>query len=168
MEYMLLPLGPKFYIGYNEEIKKKKKYYEEPAMEMYLYWAWNILLKWWFNLVQMKTLCSMRSLSPCVPKFNSMENVKYYFFETSFGNNIINGIYDHCCMQIQTCTNVQALGLHINSDCHWENILKKIFFFNPFDLLMYTFYPLDSHASSLYCHLLKKSSNSDINTLIFF
>lgn len=152
--------------------KKKKKYYKEPAMEMYLYWAWNILLKWWFNLVQMKTLCSMRSLSPCVPKFNCMENVKYYFLETSFGNNIVNGIY----MIIVVCKfkhaqmKVQALGLHINSDCHWENVIKKPFIstLSISDLLMYTLHPLDSHASSIYCHLLKTSSNSDINTSILF
>jgi hypothetical protein len=151
---------------------KKKKYYEEPAMEMYLYWAWNILLKWWFNLVQMKTLCFMRSLSPCVPKFNSMENVKYYFLETSFGNNTVNGIYDHCGMQIQTCTNEDpSFGFTYQLWLPLGKCPKKSLFFSTLsisDLLMYTLYPLDSHTSSLYCHLLKKSSNSDINTLILF
>jgi hypothetical protein len=36
---------------------------------------------------------------------------------------------------------VQALGLHINSGCHWENVLKKPFFFNPFHI-----WPLDVHS----------------------
>lgn len=109
---------------------------------MYLYWAWNILLKWWFNLVQMKTLCFMRSLSPCVPKFNSMENVKYYFLETSFGNNTVNGIYDHCGMQIQTCTNEgPSFRFTYQLWLPLRKCPKKAFFFNPFHI-----WPLDVHS----------------------
>ena len=103
---------------------------------MYLYWAWNILLKWWFNLVQMKTLCFMRSLSPCVPKFNSMKNVKYYFLETSFGNNTVNGIYDHCGMQIQTCTNEgPSFRFTYQLWLPLRKCPKKAFFFQPFPYL---------------------------------
>ena len=35
--------------------QKKKQYSKEPAMEMYLYLAWLILMKWRFNLTQIKT-----------------------------------------------------------------------------------------------------------------